>query len=507
MRPMLVFGIVLLLAGGLIAWLGDRLGTFIGRKRLSWFGLRPRHTAMLYTIFSGAIIAGLTFLVLITYDRSVRRALLEGDHIYAEIGELKSQKVQALDQAAAAKSQADAESRIVDEERETSAVVRGQLAAEVREYAASRRRSKQELDAAQSRLDAADERLDNAEQQYAAVTMDWHSAQHSVDEKRAEVAEARKQLVTALGDVERATTQVRTLTATGAELTAQNNELSMVNDELKSARVIYHAGDEVGRCEISTNQSVDAIHGALLNWMAELGNGAAVAGAAIGLNGRAVVVDDLPAGDSTAGDAGHPEDESIDALANAIASGRDVAGSVVVVATARYNTAKGQQVKIRLQPFANILAFTQGQTLAATTIDGTMPVDSIVVSIERFLTETVRPVVIAAHVMPQIDPVTHEKSYAEPINDWSPIVNKIEDIGKGAQVAAVVTEDIYTKGPVKFRLDITPPPAPVPPVEAAPTPAPTPAPAVVTPASAPAQAPRTQFTWDSRRPGIGMAEP
>ena len=52
---------VLVIAGGAIAFIGDRLGTKIGKKRLSIFGLRPRHTSIVITIFTGVVITALTF--------------------------------------------------------------------------------------------------------------------------------------------------------------------------------------------------------------------------------------------------------------------------------------------------------------------------------------------------------------------------------------------------------------------------------------------------------------
>jgi len=48
--------LVLAVVGGVIAFIGDRLGTRIGKKKLSIFGLRPRHTAVIVTIFTGICI-------------------------------------------------------------------------------------------------------------------------------------------------------------------------------------------------------------------------------------------------------------------------------------------------------------------------------------------------------------------------------------------------------------------------------------------------------------------
>src|SRR3712207_8674593 len=50
--------ILLLLAlCGFIAYIGDLLGRRLGKQRLSVFGMRPKHTAILLTIVTGALIA------------------------------------------------------------------------------------------------------------------------------------------------------------------------------------------------------------------------------------------------------------------------------------------------------------------------------------------------------------------------------------------------------------------------------------------------------------------
>ncbi len=66
---------VLAAAGGLIAFLGDWLGTKIGKKRLSIFGLRPRHTSMVITVLTGVAITTLTFGVMAAVSENVRTAL------------------------------------------------------------------------------------------------------------------------------------------------------------------------------------------------------------------------------------------------------------------------------------------------------------------------------------------------------------------------------------------------------------------------------------------------
>ena len=66
MRYSIFFAIVLVLVSGFIAYFGDLLGRRMGKKRLTLFGLRPRHTAIGVTTITGMIIAALALITLIS---------------------------------------------------------------------------------------------------------------------------------------------------------------------------------------------------------------------------------------------------------------------------------------------------------------------------------------------------------------------------------------------------------------------------------------------------------
>ena len=66
---------VMIITGGAIAFIGDKLGTKIGKKRLSIFGLRPRHTSMIITVITGALITGLSIGSMAVISDNVRTAL------------------------------------------------------------------------------------------------------------------------------------------------------------------------------------------------------------------------------------------------------------------------------------------------------------------------------------------------------------------------------------------------------------------------------------------------
>ena len=75
----------LVLTGGAIAFIGDRLGTKIGKKRLSILGLRPRHTSMIVTVLTGICITVLTFAVLAALSENVRTALFGMERLNAKM--------------------------------------------------------------------------------------------------------------------------------------------------------------------------------------------------------------------------------------------------------------------------------------------------------------------------------------------------------------------------------------------------------------------------------------
>ena len=83
------------LLGGLIAALGDRLGTKIGKARLRLFNLRPRQTAMIVTVLTGTLISALTLGILLGLSESLRKGIFKLDDILRELRHTKRELAQA----------------------------------------------------------------------------------------------------------------------------------------------------------------------------------------------------------------------------------------------------------------------------------------------------------------------------------------------------------------------------------------------------------------------------
>ena len=75
----------LLVLGGILSTLGDRLGTRVGKARLSIFNLRPKSTAVLITVFTGSIISAISFAIMVAFNSQLRVGLFELDDIQEKI--------------------------------------------------------------------------------------------------------------------------------------------------------------------------------------------------------------------------------------------------------------------------------------------------------------------------------------------------------------------------------------------------------------------------------------
>ena len=77
--------LLLLILGGILSTLGDRLGTRVGKARLSIFKLRPKSTAVLITVFTGSIISAISFAIMVAFNSQLRVGLFELEDIQAKI--------------------------------------------------------------------------------------------------------------------------------------------------------------------------------------------------------------------------------------------------------------------------------------------------------------------------------------------------------------------------------------------------------------------------------------
>ena len=73
--------LTLLVLGGVLSNLGDRLGSRVGKARLSLFRLRPRNTAILITVLTGSLISAISLGLMLLVSERLRTGLFELDQL------------------------------------------------------------------------------------------------------------------------------------------------------------------------------------------------------------------------------------------------------------------------------------------------------------------------------------------------------------------------------------------------------------------------------------------
>ena len=107
--------IIMAIVGGFIAYLADKMGSKIGKKKMSIFGLRPKHTSILLTVTSGTIIAVLTIGVMAVSSQSARTALFGMDKLQRELKLLNAEKEGAIMALDAAKGRVEEQNKKISE--------------------------------------------------------------------------------------------------------------------------------------------------------------------------------------------------------------------------------------------------------------------------------------------------------------------------------------------------------------------------------------------------------
>lgn len=203
--------VVLVLTGGVIAFIGDRLGSKVGKKKLSLFGLRPRHTSILVTIITGILITTVTFGILAIASKDVRTALFGMNKLKAELNEKQS---------------------MIEEASGALVNVKNDLNTTKEEYA----KSKKDLEETQEDLEIAQQAAELLRQEQVALqnrNQELWSDNQTLIEHNQSLAENNQFLLA----------NNESLKADNLELEKTNNDLQEGIENIRERPIIYRVGE------------------------------------------------------------------------------------------------------------------------------------------------------------------------------------------------------------------------------------------------------------------------
>lgn len=413
---------VWVLGSGAVAYVGDKIGRRMGKRRLTMLGLRPRHTAAVFTVATGMLIASLTFGAMFLVNRRVTVAVLRVDELLRSTADLEQRYARARSSAqtalAYAASAERARSKAEQERRAALRRVR-ELRAEIRarlheltrltqevaglkhQLAETNQRmvaSRRELSAVRTILDREQERLKSAERKLIAAEARTaealrleRDARRAEAEARARQKEAEERAQALQGEVDAKTAKLASLQSdlsrADSELRAARDELAQTKERLdrvradlaqaqafqqwmvegaaiiRQAPIIFRADEELARRVVYRPDSPEQVLQDFARLLAVADVVATRRGAAPpGGTGRAVraVTIRVPdvPGDLT-------EEQQVALLAQSIAAEKQ---DVVLRVVAAANTVKGEPVQATLDVRPNRKVFRRGEVIAETVV-------------------------------------------------------------------------------------------------------------------------------------------
>ena len=239
--------IVLAVMGGLIAYLGDKIGSKVGKRKIKLMGLRPKYTSILVTIMTGISIAVVTLGVMSVLSENARVALFG-------MNKLRQQQ------------------HVLEEQRDRLLAEADKLAKEMQE--------KNDLLADNElKLASQEEQLDGANDRLRLTLLDLEQVQAARDDASAQLGivqtafnQVHADLATAQGEIEELEHTKAGLTKTVAALDERNRLLNESMLTVREGTVLFRVGEVLSSSVLTAGQSQDETRSQLSGIMVNINN-------------------------------------------------------------------------------------------------------------------------------------------------------------------------------------------------------------------------------------------
>ena len=400
----------MIVTGGVIAFIGDKLGTKIGKKRLSIFGLRPRHTSMIVTVLTGSLITALSIGFMVMMSQNVRTALFGMDELKATM----NATLEELDEATENLFKAQTEFERANENLRDSKIEIAALKTEQEELRAESDRLKEEggrLESANAELSAQNENLSGTNAELSAD-----------NEKLTEFN------VTLTADNEKLSADNQKLTGDNSELEQRNQQLREGIIAIREGSITLRAGEILSSGIIRGGRTAEEISADIH---------------ALAQRATQNLIQRF----------GGDEDNSVwifqPELENVIKQIESSSRDMVLRISAAGNLVKGEPVRARLQVYPNKIIFSKEEEIFSKTyaVSEENPPEII---LQDFLTEINR---IAVERGILSDPLTGSVGRMEGSQLYE-VLNTVGEIKGKVQLTAYARDETDSNGPLRLNIRV-----------------------------------------------------
>ncbi len=490
------FLVAVVLLGGIIAFFADRLGRTLGKKRLTLFGLRPRHTAEVLTIIAGILIPLLTVVLMLAFSSDLRQVLFEGRKALTEVEQLRetrrslSAEIDAqqeslrktrLELGTAQKGLRDARgevARLTEAAKKLNAQTAAMSARVValgRKYGSLQReystlqRSKAALQESYSALSSArndaERRNLQLDRENARLETQTSSLQGTIKGLRVqaealqkEIDESRTRYQSERADLLSERTRIEgQLNQAKSDLQQAQRDLSSAQDKLDdlarqaqsltlSSRLqplVFSRDDELARLAVDAGMTPVQSREALTRLVRSARVEAELRGAR-GTRGVPVAgLTDMRRPDGRIVSPAEQEREIVSQISG-------VSRPLLLVATSSINAFVGEPVSIQIRWYPNLLVFARNALIAETRIEGSRSEGEIFAQISSFLGRDVRGRALELGMVPIAGKQASLGSVDE--DTILKLVFAIREQGGRQRLQAVSTQDARAGDPLRIDL-------------------------------------------------------
>ncbi len=392
-----MFGIrlmfLLAVMGGLIAYIADKLGSKIGKKKLSVFGLRPHDTSVLLTVLSGVLISLFSVGILAVSSESARTALFGMEKLQKELSRLTAEKSTA--------------------EKEYNKAMA----------------SLKEKNAAISDLDV---KIREADAAKTAAEENLVAANNSLNEVRGQYEATQGALVNAKNEVQSLTEARDKLNEEIIGLQKETDALQQGLAFMRGGQMMYRSGEVVFAGVIHTGTEEENRN--QMNWLMEGANTAAMNRLGLDPSSKAEIV--------------WAHRDEYDRLLKLL--GKAKGNNVLVRVRSIANTVAGQPVLCGLEVIPNKVIYKDGTRIHQRVIDMTDMKTTPDQAFMLFLQE-INQISVKEGVIP--DPMTGKVGNLNAVT-MVDTITKMQRMGGKVRLTAFADGNITTAGPVELRLKL-----------------------------------------------------
>ncbi len=431
-----------LVLGGVIATLGDRIGMRVGKARLSLFNLRPRQTATMVSILTGSVISASTLGLLLVASEQLRKGLFEFEKTQANLSDARS----ALENARAART---------DAEKALNTVTRQKIAAEgeltkviesLNEATERETVIRDRLGQTQAQLEIVSQQTDQLEAEISRLQADRRVLQRQQMEVRRQITQRDRALAERNQELQQ---RDRAIAQREMALERLKTEQAFLEDDIQRLESEF-LKLRAGNVAISRNQTLAL----LITSPESIATAAAEVEQLLNEANRLALNEIWPDAPDKSVQILRVNPQAVQSIARNIIDGQQyvirvgVSGNYVVGEPCVVQQEEPPCVEISLQAKLNRIVFEQGETLARIPIETAYPSTPSLI-------EALRTLVTSAQIKASIEGIIIVDNprlaggFSKPVIDF---LNQVQNYGTPLDIEAVAGRQIFTTGPLALEL-------------------------------------------------------